>query len=56
MDVIHERGCVYSIQYHTVDGINKICYNINRWDDGDSLVNISAVVGSSQESCDFSRE
>lgn len=34
-----------------------MCYNINnRWDDGDSLVNILAVVGSSQESRDFSRE
>nr|DAR47605.1 MAG TPA: hypothetical protein [Caudoviricetes sp.] len=37
--------------------MRKICYNTNnRWYNGDSLVNISTVVGSSQESYDFSRE
>lgn len=37
--------------------MNKVCCNINnRRDDGDSLVNILTVVGSSQESHDFSRE
>lgn len=37
--------------------MNKVCCNINnRRDDGDSLVNILTVVGSSQESRDFSRE
>lgn len=37
--------------------MNKIYNNINnRWDDGVSLVNILAVVGSSQESHDFSCE
>lgn len=34
---------------------NSLAIN-NRWDDGVSLVNIPAVVGSSQESHDFSRE
>lgn len=37
--------------------MRKVYYNINnRWDNGDSLVNISTVVESSQESHDFGRE
>lgn len=37
--------------------MRQTCYNINnRWDDGVSLVNILAVVRSSQESRGCSRE